>query len=365
MSREINRIHQLLIKKGVAFVIYSLPKTTDYQLHISYKPKKFHNLDFLTSNNDKGFVFAPFDVDSKYPIWFLESDKIIDESSDLYSIEKYLESLPDSKSKAKDSINSTTKEEYSIAFDKYKAALDSKQIDKVILSKIVSIEGCNLSLFELFNRMLTTYPKAFTYFIHLPNGETWMGASPEVLINHNEKGINTMALAGTQIIGDQKINKIVWESKEIEEQAYVKEYISEVLSTFTKKVNCSETYTSQAGNLAHLRTDITVNQIFDRSMIVEIIKRLHPTPAICGIPLESSRKLILNTENHNRAYYTGFLGPISSNSMSLFVNLRCMQILQDKFALYVGGGITRNSELEKEWLEAEAKANTLLSVIYS
>ena len=106
-----------------------------------------------------------------------------------------------------------------------------------------------------------------------------------------------------------------------------------------------------------------MKQSFHRQKAFETAGKLHPTPAVCGIPLEKSRALILETEQHNRGYYTGFLGPVTAKSISLFVNLRCMQVLPEKCVLYVGGGITRDSEMEKEWLETEAKAETLLSVI--
>ena len=40
-----------------------------------------------------------------------------------------------------------------------------------------------------------------------------------------------------------------------------------------------------------------------------------------------------------------------------------MQIFKDKFALYIGGGITADSNPQKEWEETEAKSQTLADVI--
>ena len=61
------------------------------------------------------------------------------------------------------------------------------------------------------------------------------------------------------------------------------------------------------------------------------------------------------------------LKPTSGNSFfryrQWFVNLRCMQVLKNRFALYVGGGILPDSDPEKEWLETEMKAKTLSDVI--
>jgi isochorismate synthase len=82
------------------------------------------------------------------------------------------------------------------------------------------------------------------------------------------------------------------------------------------------------------------------------------------MPRKESLKLIRMLEKHNREYYAGFLGPVGiNNQLTLFVNLRCMKVLADRLALFVGGGITADSVPEEEWMETEIKAETLLTVI--
>jgi len=96
--------------------------------------------------------------------------------------------------------------------------------------------------------------------------------------------------------------------------------------------------------------------------MAEFITNLHPTPAVCGLPKDKSLELILQTEKHNREYYAGYCGPINyQNKTDLFVNLRCMKILEDQLALFVGGGLTKDSVPTKEWDETVLKAKTLLS----
>lgn len=363
MNPKLKHISELLLQKGVAFVNYSLPGSSENSLIISFSPQKHISLDFLRTIIQSGFVIAPFNANAHSPIWFMDAAEIIDENSNMISIENKLNSLPDAVEPSEKKINPTSKEEYEKAFLTFKNHLDSAKLDKIILSRIVCVENNKVSPFDFYQQLLQNYPNAFTYLMQLPSGEIWIGASPELLFKQDETGISTMALAGTQSLNNRKLDEIRWESKEIQEQAFVKEYILEIFESNLGKVKSSETYTSQAGNLAHLRTDISVNQYIERSTCVNIIEKLHPTPAVCGIPMKESKHLILETESHDREYYTGFLGLVDTNSLSLFVNLRCMQFNNHQFALYVGGGITRNSEMEKEWAETQAKANTLLSVI--
>jgi isochorismate synthase len=363
MQKTLSQLHQILLNKGIAFVRYSLPGDIKAITLISYDPVSFEDLDSLADNQDSGFLFTPFVISDEHPIWFLKADEIVDDSKDFQSILKELKALPDAEKKVVSLLEPTSKMNYSKVFDVFMSQLKSATLDKAILSKIVSKPKTNETLVSIFSRLSKAYPSAFTYLISLPSGETWMGATPELLLKQDQSGFQTMALAGTQVLGSREPNEVVWEEKEIEEQAYVSNYVQNVLTSISESLEVSDTYSAKAGNLVHLRTDFLLKQVFDRKKTFVIAEKLHPTPAVCGIPLEKSRALILNTERHNRAYYTGFLGPINANSISLFVNLRCMQVLPEKYALYVGGGITRDSEMEKEWAETEAKAQTLLSVI--
>ena len=73
----------------------------------------------------------------------------------------------------------------------------------------------------------------------------------------------------------------------------------------------------------------------------------------------------MENEGYDREYYTGFLGPIMENgaSASLLVNLRCMKIVGNTARLFVGGGITLDSQPNEEWLETQNKMQTMLQVL--
>jgi len=91
---------------------------------------------------------------------------------------------------------------------------------------------------------------------------------------------------------------------------------------------------------------------------------LHPGPAICGTPQETAYNYINQYESHQRDSYCGFIGPMNiAEDSALYVNLRSMRIYKNQVLLYVGGGITIDSEPREEWEETENKSLTLLDVI--
>jgi isochorismate synthase len=121
-----------------------------------------------------------------------------------------------------------------------------------------------------------------------------------------------------------------------------------------------------AGNLMHLKSEFTVDMKATNfpQIGTVMLELLHPTSAVCGMPLENALEFLSRYETHDRAFYAGYLGPVNvSNNIELFVNLRCMQINGSNGILYAGAGVTIDSDPAKEWDETEMKFNTLLNVI--
>jgi isochorismate synthase len=91
---------------------------------------------------------------------------------------------------------------------------------------------------------------------------------------------------------------------------------------------------------------------------------LHPTSAVCGMPLENSLEFLQKHEGYDREFYSGYLGPVNvNNNTHIYVNLRCMQLFEGQAIVYAGAGVTVDSVPEDEWKETEMKFNTLLNVI--
>jgi isochorismate synthase len=149
------------------------------------------------------------------------------------------------------------------------------------------------------------------------------------------------------------------------EQQIVTDFIANNLRLFQiENYSQSGPFTEYAGNVAHLKTtfEFSGNKIDEQ--IISFIAAIHPGPAVCGFPKETAKNYILNNEKHQREYYCGFLGNWRmGDELRLFVNIRCMKILDDRAVIYVGGGITSSSMPQSEWYETEHKAKCLLSVI--
>jgi len=352
-----------LIEKQIAFACWFYPKEEDLGLLIgdSSDIKFFDGFDQL--NGEAGFVFAPYQITGKSPVILLQPKLYIENFSseidlDINSFESF------TKEEETEICVPQPKSEYLKLIEETIASIQESELSKVILARQIPVRRTPVSLGETFFQLHNQTPNAFTFLVNLPVAGIWMGATPEVLIKSDGKYFETVSLAGTQVRkpgGDE----YYWSTKDIEEQAFVSRYMLDVFFNFDiHKYKTIGPETMESGKVAHLKTSFffPVEKIADR--LGSFIADLHPTPAVCGLPKDLAAEYILKNEVFERKYYTGYLGPWRLNQeVSLFVNLRSMEITPEQFILYAGGGITSHSVPEKEWEETNQKAKTLLSVI--
>ncbi|MFY7671493.1 chorismate-binding protein [Tenacibaculum sp. MEBiC06402] len=345
-----NRVENALTEK-LPFVIYKKPNS-DFLQGFFQKDKEVNYSNNL--DNDSGFVFAPFN-DEKSPILFSGANSVVEKERINIEVNFPLDKI---------SENNSQKDFHVHLVQKGVEAIQNNGFRKVVLSrKEEVILSSGLNEFEVFSRLLKKYPTAFVYFWYHPKVGKWMGATPETLISIKGKEFKTMSLAGTQVY--QEGLDPNWSTKEIEEQYIVTDYISEKLQPICQELRIADLETIKIGNLLHLRT-LVKGKV--RGNISRLIKELHPTPAVCGLPKHSAKEFIMNEEGYDREFYTGFLGELNldenSQVSNLYVNLRCMKLTSaNAVNVYVGGGITSDSNPEKEWLETVAKSAAMKSVL--
>lgn len=257
-------------------------------------------------------------------------------------------------------VYSVSEEEYKNNLAHFISSFGSRDIQKAIYSRVKNIERpVGFDMVKAFETLCESYPQAFVYLISTEYTGTWLGATPETLISGEAGEYYTMSLAGTK-----KDALTSWTNKEIKEQAFVTDFILENLeSSGIEDVKVNGPNDLFTGAVYHLKTDIGFATTIEK--VKELVKVLHPTPAVCGVPTKEAMKLIKESESHDRKFYAGVIGRMDDDGCKLFVNLRCMQILKDVLCIYVGGGITKDSDINSEFLETENKAQTLLKVLFN
>ena len=375
-SEDFFNLLQRTLEAGKAMVSFRLPGKEAVQLLSQTSHKSFRIKDF----SESGFVFAPFKK-TENPLFIPEKESL---KTVLPIFEK--SSVPKTSSeKLSEEINEKAKSNHIKLVALGVEAIVKTELKKVVLSR-KEIQDTKATASKIFQHLLSLYPNAFVYIWSHPETGIWIGATPETLLRSERNKFVTMALAGTRKLQDFAEND--WTQKEVVEQQIVTDSIVsklKVLGYVEDALKVSETYTSEAGSLLHLRTDITGNFKNTSAEIGTILKALHPTPAICGLPTKEAYKFITDHENYDREFYTGYLGPLNMTTeikrssrtrnqenqayssirkdSSIFVNLRCLKYKEGEVAIYVGGGITKDSDPASEWEETVNKTRTMKAAL--
>jgi len=349
---------------------------------VVYRKPNEEKVNAILQNNDaihtikdfseSGFVFAPFDNSEETILIpfsqsnFITGSVVIPEKAGIHFNSK------------NDSFEA--KQYHINLVEKAIETIDTEELLKVVLSRKEAVDISETNPLETFKQLLNAYKSAFVYCWFHPKVGLWLGATPETLLKTEGSRFSTMALAGTQPYTESQ--QIVWGNKEVDEQKLVTDFVVDSLQSKVSTLNVSDVETVRAGNLLHLKTNIT--GVLNNG-IHEVLKVLHPTPAVCGLPKVMAKDFIIKNENYNREFYTGFLGELnltqktSRNSnrrnvennayasikktSNLFVNLRCMQLKNNRAMIYVGGGITKDSIPESEWQETVIKTYVMKKVL--
>jgi isochorismate synthase len=214
-----------------------------------------------------------------------------------------------------------------------------------------------------------SYPGAFVFALGTPGG-CFLGATPERLIRLDGAEVATLCLAGTIARGatpeeDARLAEALFNSaKDREEHAVVVRAIRDALAPVCDEVLMPDTpQIMRIRNLQHLATPVRARLRGDRC-VLDLVERLHPTPAVGGIPRADALVAIREREGFGRGWYAGAVGWVDANGGGEFaVALRSALLLPEMAVLYAGAGIMGDSDPASEYAETALKLRPMRAAL--
>ncbi|MEM8505610.1 MAG: isochorismate synthase [Cyanobacteria bacterium P01_D01_bin.1] len=251
--------------------------------------------------------------------------------------------------------------------------LQAHHLHKVVLADVLDVE--NAQVFDEVRSLQTlrqNHPDCIVFSVGNGRGQSFIGASPERLLSISNGRFTTDALAGTVSRGAlpgldvQLAQRLINSEKEQFEHRLVVEFIVDQL----RSLGLTPEYDAlpkvlQLLHVQHLHTPISASIVPPQSVSpLEILAKLHPTPAVAGVPHHSACELIRQYETFDRGPYAAPIGWIDTNGNSEFVvGIRSALLNGHKARLYAGAGIVAGSEPEKELAEIKLKLQALLNAL--
>lgn len=254
---------------------------------------------------------------------------------------------------------------------KAKKAITDGEFEKVVIARELKIKlDQKIKDTHILNRLRFQYPDCYSFLIRQDSESSFIGCTPERLASFNSKFILTEGLAGSISRGKTASEDALLEynllhsDKDLKEHGIVLEAIEENLEHYSDDVQHPKSPSvKKLSNVQHLYTPITA-KIKDGVSRTELLKNLHPTPAVGGFPKDKAVSFIQKHEDFKRGWYASPIGWINAHGNGEFiVAIRSGLIKNDEVRFFAGCGIVKDSDPEKEWEETNLKFIPMLSAL--
>ncbi len=249
------------------------------------------------------------------------------------------------------------------------AGIEAGTISKAVLSRHRELRAAGaFSPEAALASLARAYPSCAVFAVD--NGDAvFLGASPEGLAAVSDGQLSVTCLAssaprGTTPDEDGRYQHYLLEDgKERREHTAVVGMLADALRDVCRELHWQkEPQVMKLKNIQHLYTPFT-GLLRPGVAILDIVARLHPTPAVGGVPTEAARKLIRELEG-DRGWYAAPVGWFDgSGSGDFIVAIRSALLRGATARLYAGCGIVAGSEPDREYRETELKFQPLLAAL--
>jgi isochorismate synthase len=210
-----------------------------------------------------------------------------------------------------------------------------------------------------------------------PDG-TFFGASPELLVARHETRVTCHPLAGTVPRGTtartdaDAQGRLAGSGKDRAEHRYVVDDIAAALAPFCEELTVPETPSLVTfRSVAHLGTRIVGHLAAPLPTVLQVLDRLHPTPAVGGTPRAEAIAAIEAHEPHDRGYWAGPVGWADARGdgewvigiRSALLNAGDASPTGTVLGLRAGSGIVADSDPVSEAEETNVKLATVLDTV--
>jgi isochorismate synthase len=263
------------------------------------------------------------------------------------------------------------REAWSSSVARITGAVGRGRLDKVVMARRVDLRADRPLDPEAILRRLAAGDRGdpspgarltSTLFAFGRGGRTFLGSSPERLASVRARHLRTMALAGTTARGTDALEDgamgaaLLASEKDREEHAVVVAMLRETLAPLVDELVLPRVpRVVRSARLQHLETDAE-GTLRDGLGLLDVVERLHPTPAVGGWPTEPALDLLDEESDLDRGWYAAPVGWIdASGDGDMTVAIRSGLVSGCDASLFAGCGIVADSEPDREWDESALK----------
>jgi isochorismate synthase len=265
-----------------------------------------------------------------------------------------------------------TPEEYAHNVASAVEILRNNELEKVVLAR--SVKGSVPTAIDpgsLANRLRKREPTCTLYSMPISASRRYVGASPELLVQRIGDLVSCNPLAGTialpaNVSPENYESWLLGSAKNLHEHKLLVDEVDGILRVFYEEVRPDTTPSIMSlRTVAHLSSWIRATRPRgDSPSVMTLLRALHPTAAVCGIPRVVAQELLTRLENQDRGHYAGPVGWVDAEGNGQWwVGIRGVLLEGSNFEAWAGAGIVSESDPIAEREETKDKLASVLSSI--
>jgi len=252
-----------------------------------------------------------------------------------------------------------------------KSFIENNVFEKIVLARSLTVESKQkLKPTVLAHNLRQKYPDCYNFLIQKDEDTSFVGATPERLATFRHGKLQTEGLAGSASRGRSALEdaslaqSLMNSQKDLSEHKFVVRSIQDSLEELSTDVKSPRhPRVKKLNNVQHLFTPIEA-KIKQGVQIHDLIRELHPTPAVGGYPKQASFPHIHDIEQIDRGWYAAPVGWFNLNGCGEFaVGIRSALLHKNRAELFAGCGIVADSDPKKEWKETLLKFRPLIDAL--
>ena len=248
--------------------------------------------------------------------------------------------------------------------------LKTGSLKKVVLARELRLVFDKQIHSELILENLYNQQRESFIFVFESNGDCFIGATPERLVKKHGNRVFSTCLAGSIKRGktateDESLGQtLLNDQKNLIEHGFVVEMIKAALEESCEEIILPDKpQLMKIRDIQHLYTPVIGKCQKDASLLL-LVERLHPTPALGGLPKQEAVEKIREVEELDRGFYAAPLGWVDYQGNGEFaVSIRSGLIQGKEASLFAGCGVVVDSDSESEYLETSLKFTPMLRAL--
>lgn len=254
-----------------------------------------------------------------------------------------------------------------------KGAIDSSEVHKVVLSRHKKLSLDRPQKIGSLLQQLSTYKEeSYLFAIVHPNGDGFLGRSPEKILAWDLKDVSVDAIAGTRkrhtslsSKDEKEAESLKGSQKDLDEHRFVSDYVKALLEVYADDVKALESEKIfRLRCVQHLKSSFQAKRK-DNVSPYDLLVALHPTPAVGGFPKAKAMTMIAAQEPIKRGLFAGVIGIGDLQQGDFAIGIRTASVSGASLLLHAGAGIVKGSDPNSEWEEIELKMDNFLNLYAS